>query len=54
MYSSTRGGTLSRHAVQVMVLLVSALPCFHQQQTLVLVYVLANMSELQKLITDCW
>jgi len=36
MYSSTRGGTLLKYAVGVMVLLVSALPCFHQQQPLCL------------------
>jgi len=54
MYSSTRGGTLPKYAVKAMVLLVSALPCFHQQQTLILVYVMAIMSELQKVITDCW
>jgi hypothetical protein len=46
MYSSACGGTLSNYALQVMVLLVSALPCFHQQQTLILVYILAIMSEL--------
>lgn len=54
MYSSTRGGTLSKYAVQVMLFLVSSLPCFQKQQALILVYVMAIMSELQKVITDCW
>jgi len=50
MYSSTRGGTLSKYAVQVM-FFVSSLPCFQKQQTLILAYVMAIMSELQKVIT---